>query len=109
MTRATGGPPRPNGWSYCVYVVQLDDAARPAHVTDGVCIYVGQTSHTPEERLAKHRAGIRSAKSVRKYGLHLRPDLVDVGPFATRAEALAAEADLAKSLRDQGFHVFGGH
>ena len=42
------------------------DAAKP-------CVYVGMTGLTPDERLDKHKAGIKSNKFVRLYGLRLLP------------------------------------
>ena len=40
-----------------------------------LCVYVGMTGLTPEERLQKHLRGEKDAWSVRKYGQRLRPDL----------------------------------
>ena len=37
--------------------------------------YVGMTGLAPEERFANHKAGIKSASIVRKYGVRLVPTL----------------------------------
>jgi hypothetical protein len=91
-----------------VYVVEL--AADAGRAAGRGCLYVGETALVPEERFAKHRAGGRTAaRVVRRYGVRLRPDLTrGVGPFATRAEAEAAEAALAAKLRRRGYVIFGG-
>jgi predicted GIY-YIG superfamily endonuclease len=74
---------------------------------DKPCVYVGQTARTPEERFAQHLAGKRSSRIVREYGVKLKPRLYrNVGPFATRAEAEAAETRLAERLRRRGFAVW---
>ena len=92
---------------FSVYVVELSsDAAEESQY----CFYVGETALAPAERYQKHLAGGRtSAAVVRRHGRRLRPDLVlGEGPFATRAEAVAAEARVADRLRSLGHEVFGG-
>lgn len=109
--------------AYTVYVVELsrkvftlDRRFREANPQyNGVleCLYVGQTSKTPEERLAQHKSGARTAKGhklssdiVRKYGLYLRPSLYrDIGPLG-REEALEVEQGLALELRRKGYAVW---
>jgi hypothetical protein len=100
--------------TYHVYVVEL----RPELCAAQGCpsrnelapIYVGESFHTPEDRLQQHLDGHKSSRHVRKYGVRLLPKLCEgIGPFATRAEAVKAEADLAKRLRAEGYCVFGGH
>jgi hypothetical protein len=98
---------------FTVYVVDLTEQAIPARNRDGPragCVYVGHTGCTHEERLAAHRAGGRTSSSkVRRYGLHLRPDLTHgVGPFATREEAVCGESELAADLRSRGYFVLCG-
>lgn len=109
--------------AYRVYVIELsrkvfteDRKFREANPQyNGVleCLYVGQTSRTPQERFAQHKSGYRNAKGhklsseiVRKYGRYLRPSLYqDIGPL-TRAEALEVEEGLALELRRKGYAVW---
>jgi predicted GIY-YIG superfamily endonuclease len=71
--------------------------------------YVGMTGLKPEQRFANHKAGIKSASVVRKYGERLVPVLYEhLNPMAYR-DALRIEGELAESLRKRGFVVFGGH
>ncbi|HRN38012.1 MAG TPA: ribose-5-phosphate isomerase, partial [Flavobacteriales bacterium] len=73
------------------------------------CLYVGQTSKRPQERLAQHKSGARTASGhklssdiVRKYGLYQ-----NIGPLG-RAEALEVEKGLALELRGKGYAVWWG-
>jgi hypothetical protein len=103
--RATRAAPR----KYHVYVIELDRACvnEPCALAP---VYVGQTAHTPEERFAQHRQGGRLASGKpHRFGVRLRTDLVQgIGPFATRAEAEAAEKAVAEALQRQGRRVFWG-
>jgi hypothetical protein len=110
---------------YRVYVVELSKKVftenrkfREANPQfNGVleCLYVGMTSKTPEERFIQHRTGFvnkkghkLSANIVLKYGTYLRPSLynhLNVKAM-TRAQALAAEEELAWDLRRQGYAVW---
>lgn len=102
--------------AYSVYVIELrpDVMHRKAFAgenadrrDDKPCVYVGQTARTPEERFAQHMAGKRSSRIVREFGVKLKPKLYRyVGPFATRAEAEAAEKRLAEKLRRRGYAVW---
>jgi hypothetical protein len=95
---------------YYVYVVELDDAVGPRRHPGYPSIYVGQSAVPPEERLRQHKAGYRSSRYVRKHGKHLRPRLYRrFNPLATRDEAVAAEQELARRLRNRGYTVYGGH
>jgi hypothetical protein len=38
-------------------------------------VYVGMTGLTPEERFANHKAGIKDASLVKRYGIRLLPEL----------------------------------
>ena len=77
------------------------------------CLYVGMTSHTPQERFKKHKTGHRNKKGfkisssiVEKYGLYLRPTLyAQLNPM-TRMRATKMEGRLAESLRKQGYAVW---
>lgn len=99
------------------YVVDLD----PTGMTDvgkGL-VYVGQTSHTPEERYAIHKApkpesparDLRS-KVVAKRGLGLNYELMTKlspsGPVYTRQDALTLEKKWAKKLHNMGYRVKAG-
>ncbi len=71
--------------------------------------YVGMTGLSPEQRFANHKAGIKSASVVRKYGERLVPVLYEHLNQMRYADALRMEGELAESLRKRGFVVFGGH
>ena len=101
-----------------VYVVLLDTAVlkfrkirdtNPARHKDKPCVYVGMTGLKPEERFANHKAGLKAARVVQRYGLRLLPELYEVFnpmPFDVAAQM---EKELAEDLRAQGFTVAGGH
>ena len=99
---------------YCTYVVNLHN---PNLKDPGKgYVYVGETSLTPEERLAVHLEGKRSEKGqklssakVLKYGKDLNYGLMSDEIYLTRAEAKVAERLLAEKLRDEGYKVEGGH
>jgi hypothetical protein len=70
------------------------------------CVYVGMTGLTPDERLANHRAGIRSSRLVHRFARRLRPDLYEgVNPMTFR-DAARMEKVLAKVLRSDGYGVW---
>jgi hypothetical protein len=101
-----------------VYVVLLDPAAgrlrkvrgeNPKRNPKKPCVYVGMTGLTPEERFANHKAGIKSASAVKRYGLGLLPKLYEhLNPMPFEA-AVQMEMDLAEDLRRAGYTVTGGH
>lgn len=71
--------------------------------------YVGMTGLTPEVRFENHKAGIKAARVVRKYGERLVPRLfAHLNPMPY-AKAQQMEVWLAESLRKRGYQVFGGH
>jgi len=71
--------------------------------------YVGMTGLTPEARFANHKAGIKAAGVVRRFGERLVPRLyAHLNPM-TYAEAKEAEPRLAEELRKKGYLVYGGH
>ena len=71
--------------------------------------YVGMTWLTPEERFANHKAGIKAAGVVKRFGVRLVPRLyAHLNPMPYE-KAVRMEAALADSLRKRGFQVFGGH
>jgi hypothetical protein len=71
--------------------------------------YVGMTGLSPERRFANHKAGIKSAGVVRRFGVRLVPLLYEHLNPMPYLDALRMEAELADSLRKRGFRVFGGH
>ena len=71
--------------------------------------YVGMTGLTPEERFLNHKAGVKAARVVRKYGVRLVPKLyAHLNPMPYK-RAVAMEMMLADSLRKRGYVVYGGH
>jgi hypothetical protein len=67
------------------------------------------TGLSPEERFANHKAGIKAASVVKRYGLRLLPELYKyLNPMPYEAAA-QMEVDLAKDLRRAGYTVTGGH
>jgi hypothetical protein len=101
-----------------VYVVLLDSAveklrsvraANPNRDPKKLCIYVGMTGLPPEERFANHKAGIKAASVVKRYGIRLLPQLYEhLNPMPYDAAA-QMEQDLAEDLRRAGYTVTGGH
>lgn len=71
--------------------------------------YVGMTGLTPEERFGNHKAGIKAARVVHKYGVRLVPVLYEHLNPMTFEEAARMEVQLADELRARGFQIFGGH
>jgi predicted GIY-YIG superfamily endonuclease len=71
--------------------------------------YVGMTGLTPEQRFANHKAGIKSASVVRRFGERLVPVLYEHLNPLSYEDAVRLEVQLAESLRKRGFVVFGGH
>src|SRR5262245_20760493 len=97
-------PDRPRG-RHSVYVVYLKSPKRDRKAGD----YVGMTGLTPEQRFANHKAGIKSARVVRKFGERLVPKLyahLNPMPYDRAKQMETARADC---LRKRGFVVFGGH
>jgi len=106
-----------------VYVVELDRKvwsedrrfreANPHYKGVQGCLYVGMTSHSPQERFKKHLSGYRnkkgykiSSKYVEKYGKLLRSSLYAAFNPMTRADASQMEKDLANSLKKRGYAVW---
>jgi hypothetical protein len=101
-----------------VYVVLLDPAvgairkvraANPRRDPKKPCLYIGMSGLTPEERFANHKAGIKDASLVKRYGVRLLPELYEhLNPMPFEAAA-QMEKDLAEDLRRAGYTVTGGH
>jgi hypothetical protein len=101
-----------------VYVVLLDpaiarfrkvQAENPERDPKKPCVYVGMTGLTPEERFSNHKAGIKDAPLVKRFGIRLLPELyahLNPMPFEAAAQM---ELDLAEDLRQEGYTVTGGH
>jgi predicted GIY-YIG superfamily endonuclease len=84
-------------------------AANPHRDPKKPCVYVGMTGLTPEERFANHKAGIKAAYVVKRYGLRLLPELfAHLNPMPYDV-AVKMEVELAEDLRQAGYTVTGGH
>ena len=71
--------------------------------------YVGMTGLTPEARFANHKAGIKAAGVVKRFGERLVPTLYEHLNPMPYEDAVRMEVERADSLRKRGFVVFGGH
>ena len=79
--------------------------ANPGYIEGMPCVYVGLTIHSPGDRYEQHKAGYRSSKYPRLYGIELAMDLVE-GFKAEGLNDAEREAGLADWLRDQGLGVW---
>lgn len=97
------GPPRPSiEPRFSIYVVLLEFAV------GGYGLYVGQTGLTPDERFLNHKAGHKSSKWVRRYGLGLLPALYrHLNPLDWEPSN-SAEVALAQALAHTGIRVEQG-
>jgi hypothetical protein len=98
-----------------VYIVELPRdvlyeprfrKANPDYVLGKPCVYVGMTGLSPDERFDKHKAGIRSNRFVREYGLRLLPELYECFNPMPYEGARDMEVELAIGLRDDGYGVW---
>jgi hypothetical protein len=98
-----------------VYVIELDKdvlqeqkfiEANPDHDPSMGCLYVGSTGLTPEERFENHKAGYKSNRFVRRYGLRLCPRLYEEYDALSYEEAREMEIELARMLRGKGYAVW---
>ena len=98
-----------------VYVVELDPQVRrdrrfaeanPTCSTDLPCFYVGLTGLTPEERFARHKAGIQASRIVKRHGVRLLPERYENLNPMTYEEAAVMEIALAAALRAVGHGVW---
>ena len=90
---------------HSVYVVYL----RNPNGDGRAGYYVGMTGLTPEQRFANHKAGIKAASVVKKFGERLVPKLYEHLNPMTFGAAQVMEVELAEDLRRRGYVVFGGH
>ena len=114
---------RTKSLSHNVYVVELnqkvwsDDRkfreANPHYRGIKECLYVGMTSHSPQERFKKHITGYRnkkgykiSSKYVERYGKMLRPSLYAAFNPMSRTDATNMERQLVNSLKKRGYAVW---
>ncbi|MGB5306670.1 MAG: hypothetical protein WBO06_05460 [Gammaproteobacteria bacterium] len=79
--------------------------ANPGYVEGMPCVYVGITVHDPGDRFEQHKAGYKSSKYPRRYGIELALELMEGFDRIGRADE-EEEAALADWLRDQGFAVW---
>jgi hypothetical protein len=100
-----------------VYVVELSKdilheakfvKANPCYDRRKPCVYIGMTGLTPDERFNKHKAGIKSNRFVRRYGLRLLPELYECFNPMPYEGARDMEVELAIGLRDEGYAVWQG-
>ena len=100
-----------------VYVVELDPAvlnsarfrrANPDRDMLKPCVYVGMTGLTPEERFARHKAGIQANPFVQRFGLRLLPQLYAYANPMPYAAAREMEVELALALQEKGYAVWQG-
>jgi hypothetical protein len=100
-----------------VYVFELDPAvlksarfrkANPERDLLKPCLYVGMTGLRPEERFAKHKAGVQANAFVQRYGLRLVPKLYAYANPMPYEAAREMEVELAIALRAQGYAVWQG-
>ena len=90
---------------HSVYVVYLKNPKGDGRAA----YYVGMTGLTPEERFQNHKAGVKAARVVTKYGVRLVPKLyAHLNPMPYE-RAVEMEVMLAESLRRRGYLVYGGH
>ena len=98
-----------------VYVVELDPAvlnvarfrkANPNRDILKPCVYVGMTGLTPEERFARHKAGIQANPYVHRFGVRLLPKLYAYANPMPYQAARDMEVELAISLQEKGYAVW---
>src|SRR5690242_4087990 len=104
-------------YHHSVYVVLLSSAVleeakfrrcNPHYEPSRPCVYVGMTGLAPDERFDKHKAGIRSNRFVREYGLRLMPELYECYNPMPYDAARDMEVELAIALREDGYGVWQG-
>jgi hypothetical protein len=94
-----------------VYVIEFEGKL-PKALPSQRCVYVGETSKTPELRFGQHKdpESFLSNSYVLEYACNLNPSLYRALPRPrTRRESRALEAKTAELLRRKGFFVIGGH
>ncbi|HVF93945.1 MAG TPA: hypothetical protein VM900_06495 [Sphingomonas sp.] len=103
LRAATAGT---RGAKHSVYVVLLHDPAFPPRWG----LYVGQTVRDPDWRFDQHKLGYKASGPVRRFGVHLLPELVEHLNPMQQWESLELEAALADAFRRAGVPwIEGGH
>ncbi len=104
-------------YHHSVYVVLLSKdvlyegkfrRCNPDYHPDKPCVYVGMTGQSPDVRFDKHKAGLKSNKFVRLYGLKLLPELYECYNPMPYEAALDMEIELGIHLREKGYGVWQG-
>ena len=117
LVRRTRAKVSKKRFHHSVYVIELDPRiynsarfrrANPDHDITKPCVYVGCTGLTPEQRFAKHKAGIQANKFVQRFGLRLLPHLYAYANPMPYSAARDMEVELAIALREQGYCVWQG-
>ncbi len=102
---------------HSVYVVELSRdvlkeprfrKANPDYDPTKPCVYVGMTGLSPDDRFDKHKAGIKSNKYARLYGLRLLPELFEAYNPMPYEGASEMEVELAIGLKEEGYGVWQG-
>jgi predicted GIY-YIG superfamily endonuclease len=104
-SKAESDGAKPSRDHHSVYVVFLRNPKGDGQAG----YYVGMTGLDPARRFENHKAGVKAARVVRKFGERLVPRLYQHLNPMTYAKAKAMEVMLAESLRKRGFVVYGGH
>jgi hypothetical protein len=100
---------------YSVYVIELskDVLKEPRFMRANAdyrlgkpCVYVGMTGLQPDERLDKHKAGIKYNRFAMLYGVRLMPELYEVYNPMPYDAARDMEVELAIGLREEGYGVW---
>ena len=107
--------PGPQRYHHSVYVVLLSKdvlyerkfvKCNPNYDPDKPCVYVGMTGQSPDVRFDKHKAGLKSNRYVKKYGLRLMPELYECYNPMPYEAALDMEIELGIFLRAKGYGVW---
>jgi hypothetical protein len=80
--------------------------ANPQWLPGKLCVYVGMTGLSPEERFQNHLRGEKDAWFVQRYGQCLLPDLYRHFNPMPYELARVMEPELARQLREQGHGVW---
>jgi hypothetical protein len=91
---------------HVIYVIEL--SSNPFSEDDRPAVYVGQTSHTADERLLEHLAGKDSARTS-KLMTKRREDLEPGKSYSSHSvyNAEVLESAWGRELETRGFRVFG--
>lgn len=103
-----------NPEEYCVYIVDLEEdvlhkvkrfreANQDCEYDPIRFLYIGQTQKTPEKRFHAHKNETSGSNIVKKYGIELARDLMEIHSQynLTKRKALLLEASLTIELRNK--------